>query len=103
MAEEQRHEYEGPDRRFPETEGQWHVEKKIPLAFVFAIAVQTVAITIAFQDVKRDVALNTAHITVLKMADAQAAADSKDSRDLAYQRYLILETKLDRLIERSIK
>ena len=94
--------YPGEDRRFNDPQG-WHLDKKVPLAFIFALIVQTVMIVIAFQDVKRDTALNTAAIAVLDKANNKLATDGKDNLNLIRTQYQNLENKLDRLIERSVK
>ena len=93
--------YPGEDRRYNDQQG-WHLDKKVPLAFILALIVQTIMIVIAFQDVKRDTALNTAAITVLKAADTQQRADNNDALMLVREGYKSLNDKLDRLIERSV-
>ena len=94
--------YPGVDRRHPEPTG-WHLDKKVPLAFIFALLVQTVMIVIAFQDLKRDTALNTAQIETLKGENTKIYADSKDDRAIVREQYRTLNEKLDRLIERNGK
>lgn len=92
--------YPGVEHRYNNPQG-WHLDKKVPLAFIFALIVQTIMIVIAFQDVKRDTALNTAAIAVSDKAIAKLTADGKDNLDLIRMQYQNLENKLDRLIERS--
>jgi hypothetical protein len=60
-------------------------------------------VVIAFQDVKRDVALSKADIVQLQAADLRLAGDNKDNLNLIRRQYEILAMKLDRLIERSTK
>jgi hypothetical protein len=60
-------------------------------------------VVIAFQDVKRDVALSKADIVQLQAADLRLAGDNKDNLNLIRHQYEILAMKLDRLIERSTK
>ena len=94
--------YSGEDRRNHDQRG-WHLDKKVPIAFIFALLVQTVMVVIAFQDVKRDVALSKADIVQLQAADLRLAGDNKDNLNLIRRQYEILAMKLDRLIERSTK
>jgi hypothetical protein len=60
-------------------------------------------VVIAFQDVKRDVALSKADIVQLQAADIRLAGDNKDNLELIRRQYEALAMKLDRLIERSSK
>jgi len=94
--------YSREDRRQYDQRG-WHLDRKVPIAFIFALLVQTILVVIAFQDVKRDVALNKADIVQLQAADLRLVGDNKDNLDLIRRQYEILAMKLDRLIERSAK
>ena len=92
--------YNGPDRRTKVTEG-WHLDKKVPLSLIAAMVAQVVVVTMFFADIKRDVELLKADIIVLHQRDSAIEALNRDGLKGVNDHLVRLETKLDRLIERS--
>ena len=89
------------DRRYPTSESQWHLDKKVPLSLIFALLVQTVIVVVAFQDVKKDVELLKANQIVLHDRDTTQSNDLHDAMSQVRDQFKALNDKMDRLIERG--
>ena len=84
-------------------DNRWHLDKKVPLALIFAMVTQFGMGFWAFADVKKDVEILKTQIF--------AQRDRDDQQDKAQSRQLLVVTgwseridaKLDRLIERQRK
>lgn len=80
---------------------QWHLDKKVPISLIFALLCQFAAGLWAFADLKKDVELLKADAVVLHQRDDNQAVTFKDSMKVLQDQLMRLDTKLDRLIERS--
>lgn len=91
-----------PDGRPPAA--GWHLDKRVPLAMIFAIVVQTIGL-VAF------VARLETRVTHLEASEARAASMDLSGRIIKVETQLSglnettdrIEEKLDRLIDRSAR
>ena len=90
------------DRRAPVYQG-WHLDKKVPLTLIFAMIVQVVVVTMFFADIKKDVELLKADNLTLHKADESASTTLRESVAAMHFQLSRIDSKLDRLIERSGK
>jgi hypothetical protein len=81
----------------------WHLDKKVPIALIFAMLTQFAAVIWFFADIKRDVELLKADAVVLHQRDVQNSDGLKDALKQMQDLYQRLDSKLDRLIERGQK
>lgn len=88
------------DRRAPVETG-WHLDKKVPISIIFTIIGLAVSGFMGFTDLKKDVELLKANAVVLQRADDRHADDLKDAMALIRVEIGALNSKMDRLIERS--
>ena len=89
------------ERHAPPEDTGWHLDKKVPIGLIIAMIVQVVGVTLYFAEIKKDVELLKADVVTLHTRDNKVEADLRDSIDLIRGQILRMETKLDRLIERS--
>jgi len=93
--------YTGQERRAtpPPREDGWHLDKKVPLSLIAAMVAQVVVVTMFFADIKRDVELLKADVSVLHQKDTETTRELRDALQHIRVQYDKLNDKLDRLIE----
>lgn len=97
-------EYHGEERRStPHTEQGWHLDKKVPISIIITIISIAAAGMSAYGDLKRDIELIKADNLVLHQRDSQNSSDLERAITTLQQHYSRMDSKLDRLIERSHK
>lgn len=95
-------EHTGEERRAPQEQG-WHLDKKVPLTLIFAMLMQAAMVVWAVADIKKDVELLKADVSVLHDRDKRTEDGMREAFRTIQSHYDRLEVKLDRLIERSKK
>lgn len=101
MTEEQ-HNHNFQDRRAP-TEQEWHLKKEINVSLIISVVGIAVTMVMGYADLKREIALIQADTQVLHQRDTQNANDSDKALTVIRAQYEKMDTKLDRLIERTAK
>lgn len=81
----------------------WHLDKKVPIGFIFALIVQTVSVVWFFADLKKDVELLKQDAAALHVRDSQNIDSLNSVVKNFTDQYRLLDAKLDRLIERNTK
>lgn len=90
------------DRRAPVEQG-WHLDKKVPLSLIFAMLVQAGMVIVAISDIKKDVEVLKSQANAQTQRDTRQDSDMREAMNLLRDSLHILNTKLDRLIERDRK
>lgn len=82
-------------------EGQWHLDKKVPLSLIFAMLVQAAMVIWAIADIKKDVEVLKA--AMVQQLDRDSRQDKSTSDAVSLVREDIKEVKLmlSRLIDRQ--
>jgi hypothetical protein len=82
-------------------EGQWHLDKKVPLSLIFAMLVQAAMVIWAIADIKKDVEVLKA--AMVQQIDRDSRQDKAASDAVSLVREDIKEVKLmlSRLIDRQ--
>ena len=88
------------DRRAPVELG-WHLDKKVPISIILTLVGLAVSGFLGFSDLKKDVELLKANAVTLQRTDDRQADNLKDSITMIRTEIALLNSKLDRLIERS--
>lgn len=91
-----------PDRRVPPEQG-WHLDKKVPLSLILAMIVQVAMVIMAIADIKKDVEVLKAQVIVQGGRDIRQDSDMREAMTLLRSSFNELNSKLDRIIERSRK
>ena len=92
--------YIGENRRaVPET--SWHLKKEVNLSMLISIIGVAAACVTGYTDLKREIALIQADSQVLHQAVAKNESDLDKSIAVLQAHYVRMDSKLDRLIERS--
>ncbi len=93
------------DRRAqpPAPEPGWHLDKKVPLGLILAVLMQTLALVGAYYQIKQDIELIKADAAVLHQRDTQTSIELRDAVQEIRAQFIRMDTKLDRIIERSSK
>lgn len=81
----------------------WHLDKKVPIALIVVMLTQFVSVIWFIADIKKDVELLKADSAVLHQRDIQQTDSLKDALKQMQDQFQRLDSKLDRLIERSSK
>lgn len=84
-------------------DNQWHLDKKVPLTLIFAMLVQAAMVIWAVADIKKDVEVLKATVSVQAQRDATQDSSVREALTVIRQQYDLTNAKLDRLIERAIK
>ena len=82
-------------------EGQWHLDKKVPLSLIFAMLVQAAMVIWAIADIKKDVEVLKA--AMVRQLDRDSRQDRATADAVGLVREDIKEVKvmLSRLIDRG--
>ena len=95
----------GYDRREVERRSDnsdsWHLDKKVPISLILAILLQFGMALLAYADLKKDVELLKQDAAALHARDTAQSDNLKDALHQMQEQFTRLDTKLDRLIERS--
>ncbi|WP_342617242.1 hypothetical protein [Rhodoferax sp. GW822-FHT02A01] len=86
-----------------QTSNSWHLDKKVPISLIAAILFQFAVALLAYADLKKDVELLKQDAGSLHARDAMHEDQMKEALRLMQEQYQRLDSKLDRLIERSGK
>jgi hypothetical protein len=79
----------------------WHLDKKVPLSLIFAMAVQAGAVIWAIADIKKDVEVLKVQVSTQGVRDTKQDQDMRDYLNMMRDQFTMLSAKLDRLIERG--
>jgi hypothetical protein len=79
----------------------WHLDKKVPISLIFAILGQAAMVIWAIADIKKDVELIKHDIDSLHARDTGIEAQTREYIRTINEQLTRVDTKLDRLIERS--
>ena len=90
------------ERRTNEDHG-WHLDKKVPLGLILAAVVQAAALLGGYYKIVTDVELLKADVNTLHNRDTKVETDLRESISLIRDQYVRMESKIDRLIERTHK
>lgn len=85
------------------TESGWHLDKKVPLSLIAAMIAQVIVVTMFFADIKRDVELLKADSVVLHQRDSAQTIEMREAIRTLQEQFQRMDSKLDRLIERTSK
>lgn len=82
-------------------EGQWHLDKKVPLSLIFAMLVQAAMVIWAIADIKKDVEVLKA--AMVQQIDRDNRQDRAGAEAVALVREDLREVKsmLQKLLERN--
>lgn len=94
--------YQGEERR-EQVPQPWHLKKEINVSMIISIIGIAVSIVVGYTDLKRDISLIQADIAVLHQRDSRQVSDLEKSIATLQAHYIRMDSKLDRLIERSVK
>lgn len=96
-------EYTGDDRRAPTPPPElgWHLDKKVPLSLIAAMIAQVVVVVMFFADIKRDVELLKAKTIAMELQNSADKTTLRDSLAIMRAQFDRMDTKIDRLIERT--
>lgn len=102
----QRHsmaDYPGEDRRAPIPPPQlgWHLKREVNLTIIISVIGIAVAVVTGYSDLKKDIELIKADVTVLHQRDSQQADSLTGAMAGLQRQFDRLDNKLDRLIERG--
>ena len=90
------------DRRAAVEQG-WHLDKKVPLSLIFAMLVQAGFVIVALADLKKDVEALKVQAASQSQRDTRQDSDMREAMNLLRDSLHVVNTKLDRLIERGGK
>jgi hypothetical protein len=79
----------------------WHLDKKVPLSLIFAMAVQAGAVIWAIADIKKDVEVLKVQVSTQGVRDTKQDQDMRDYLNMMRDQFTMLSAKIDRLIERG--
>lgn len=92
--------YTGPERRTPISHG-WHLDRKVPISLIITVVALFVSGVSAYGDLKREIALMQANISVLYKSDDKQAESVKDAFSQFQAQLNRIDANLYRLIERQ--
>lgn len=97
--------YDGDDRRapVPPPDLGWHLKKEVNLSIIIGLIGIAAACITGYTDLKRDVALIQADAQVLHQKISKSEGDLDRSIAVLQAHYVRMDSKLDRLIERTSK
>jgi len=81
-------------------EGQWHLDKKVPLSLIFAMLVQAAMVIWAIADIKKDVEVLKAAMVQQIDRDSRQDKAAADAVGLVREDIKEVKTMLSRLIDR---
>ena len=82
-------------------EGQWHLDKKVPLSLIFAMLVQAAMVIWAIADIKKDVeVLKAAMVQQIDRDNRQDRAGA-EAVDLVREDLREVKSMLQKLLERN--
>lgn len=84
----------------PNSNEDWHLDKKVPLSLIFAMLVQAGMVIWAIADVKKDVEVLKIEVYGLHKNDEKQTDELRLSMKLIQDSFTRLDSKMDRLIER---
>ena len=89
------------ERRKDPQDGQWHLDKKVPLSLIFAMLAQAGMVVWAIADIKKDVEILKAQMVTQR--DRDERQDKAGSAEVSQLRLQLekMDMKLDRLVERG--
>jgi hypothetical protein len=90
------------NRRAPIPQG-WHLDRKVPISLIITIIGLFLAGMSAYGDLKREIALMQADISVLHKSDDKQADALKDALASLQSQLNRIDANLYRLIERGAK
>ena len=93
--------YTGDNRR--EERAGWYLDRRVPLSLIFAMLVQAGMVIWAIADIKKDVEVLKAGAVALHSIDMKHEADFRDALTQLRDQIKVVDDKLSRLIERSLK
>jgi len=82
-------------------EGQWHLDKKVPLSLIFAMLVQAAMVIWAIADIKKDVEVLKAAMVQQIDRDSRQDKAAAEAVGLAREDIKEVKTMLSRLIDRQ--
>lgn len=85
------------------TDDSWHLDKKVPLSLICAMLVQAGMVIYAIADIKKDVEFLKLQVRVQEVRDNRQDSDMKEAMALLRESLGLLNSKMDRLIERDRK
>ena len=88
------------DRRAPIDVG-WHLKKEVNLTIIISVIGIAVAAVTGYSDLKKEIALIQADVVVLHQRDTQTSSELREALSLMRQQFDRMDSKLDRLVERS--
>ena len=81
-------------------EGQWHLDKKVPLSLICAMLIQVGMVIWAIADIKKDVEILKSQMLAQHDRDDRQDQRGGEAVFLLRSQLEKMDTKLDRLIER---
>ena len=85
----------------PDKEGQWHLDKKVPLSLIFAMLVQAAMVIWAIADIKKDVEVLKAAMVQQLDRDSRQDRAAADAVGLVREDIKEVKVMLSRLIDRG--
>ena len=82
-------------------EGQWHLDKKVPLSLIFAMLVQAAMVIWAIADIKKDVEVRKAAMVQQLDRDSRQDRATADAVGLVREDIKEVKVMLSRLIDRG--
>jgi len=82
-------------------EGQWHLDKKVPLSLIFAMLVQAAMVIWAIADIKKDVEVLKAAMVQQLDRDSRQDRATADAVGLVREDIKEVKVMLSRLIDRG--
>ena len=82
-------------------DNHWHLDKKVPISIILALVMQGVMGLWAIAEIKKDVEVLKAGRQEQALRDQRQDSDSTETKALIRQDIREVNSKLDRLIERS--
>lgn len=82
-------------------EGQWHLDKKVPLSLIFAMLVQAAMVIWAIADIKKDVEVLKAAMVQQIDRDSRQDKAAADAVGLVREDIKEVKSMLQKLLERN--
>ena len=95
MTDEPMHE-----RRKYNSNGQWHLDKKVPLSLICAMLIQAGMVILAIADIKKDVEILKTQMLAQHDRDDRQDKRGEDSTFLLRSQLEKIDSKIDRLVEK---
>ena len=95
MTDEPMHE-----RRTYSQNGQWHLDKKVPLSLICAMLIQAGMVILAIADIKKDVEILKTQMLAQHDRDDRQDKRGEDSTFLLRSQLEKIDSKIDRLVEK---